>query len=329
MRPLQPASGDGGDSVGWWRAWSGRLVAVAATLASSATVSILLARTWWLFEVLSHFRVQAFVALSACAVALFVGGRPKLAVGCVLFAAINLGLILPLYLGGGEGKHAGKPRLRLLTFNAFGQNPQYDRTLELIRAIDPDIALLMEVTPGLSETLDPLKPDYTFTRFRAEPGSFGIGFLSRIPVEDSRIVEIGEPDKPAMVVRLRYGDRPLTVIGAHTMPPKGRSGFLERNTQLADLGSLSDAHEGAVIVMGDLNVTSWSPFFADLLSAGGLRDSRVGFGVQPTWPARNPLLRIPIDHVLVSEGVSVHARGTGPYIGSDHLAVICEISLAE
>ena len=39
------------------------------------------------------------------------------------------------------------------------------------------------------------------------------------------------------------------------------------------------------MLMGDMNCTSWSPYFQDMLTVSGLRDSRRGFGVEGSWPA--------------------------------------------
>ena len=80
-----------------------------------------------------------------------------------------------------------------------------------------------------------------------------------------------------------------------------------------------------VILLADLNTTSWSATFQALTTRAGLRDSRLGFGVQPTWPARLPGLRIPIDHCLVSPEVQVHDRRVEENAGSDHFAIYVDI----
>ena len=62
------------------------------------------------------------------------------------------------------------------------------------------------------------------------------------------------------------------------------------------------------MLMGDLNCTSWSPYFQDMLSESGLRGLAAGL-----WRARGagrhlPLpLRIPIDHCLMTPDVSIKA----------------------
>jgi hypothetical protein len=85
---------------------------------------------------------------------------------------------------------------------------------------------------------------------------------------------------------------------------------------------------GRVLLVGDLNMTSWSPFFSDLIQTSGLRDSRKGFGMQNSWPANRRLLMIPIDHILVSEGVKVLSRRIGQFNGSDHYPILLDFSLS-
>ena len=68
---------------------------------------------------------------------------------------------------------------------------------------------------------------------------------------------------------------------------------------------------GSTIVLGDLNCTDGSVFFRDLLATTGLRDSRLGFGRQGSWPT-DQFYRIAIDHVFVSTDIAVSDRRLGP-----------------
>ncbi len=81
------------------------------------------------------------------------------------------------------------------------------------------------------------------------------------------------------------------------------------------------------MVLGDLNVTPWSPFFRDLLREGALRNARKGYGLRPTWPTMLPPLLIPVDHCLVSSGVTVHDCRAGRNVGSDHYPLVVDFSL--
>jgi endonuclease/exonuclease/phosphatase (EEP) superfamily protein YafD len=58
-----------------------------------------------------------------------------------------------------------------------------------------------------------------------------------------------------------------------------------------------------------------------------LRDSQLGFGVQPSFPTFSWAIRIPIDHCLVSPEVVVLDRKLAPSVGSDHFPVMVELAL--
>jgi endonuclease/exonuclease/phosphatase (EEP) superfamily protein YafD len=102
--------------------------------------------------------------------------------------------------------------------------------------------------------------------------------------------------------------------------------FEARNLQLSMVADWAAERAGPVVLVGDLNTTSWSPFFSDLLSASGLRDSRLGYGVEATWPWFPLPLRIPIDHCLVSSHFDVKARRVGRNVSSDHRPIVVELA---
>ena len=67
----------------------------------------------------------------------------------------------------------------------------------------------------------------------------------------------------------------------------------------------------------------------EFLDTTQLKDSRQGFGIQPTWPQSQPIMRIPIDHVFASKGIAIHERSIGPAVGSDHFPVIVKFGLTQ
>ena len=61
----------------------------------------------------------------------------------------------------------------------------------------------------------------------------------------------------------------------------------------------------------------------------GLQSARAGRGALPTWPTFLPatFLRIPIDHILVSDHLRVISHTLGDNTGSDHLPTIAVIGV--
>ena len=138
---------------------------------------------------------------------------------------------------------------------------------------------------------------------------------------------IGKAGVPTLTANLKIDGDSIHLLGTHTLPPVDIEYVTHRNHQAAALADYVAAQKSHVALLGDLNMTSWSPVFQDLIGQSGLRDTRRGFGVQPTWPPQIPYLLIPIDHALVSPNIEVLDRRTGPNLGSDHRAVILDISL--
>ncbi len=104
--------------------------------------------------------------------------------------------------------------------------------------------------------------------------------------------------------------------------------FARRNTpELATLAERIRRTGGSRIVVGDMNCTEGSPHFTDFLRDAGLRDSRLGFGRQPSWPTDWPY-RIALDHAFVSDDLAVLDRRLGPMIGSDHFPLVLDLAPA-
>jgi endonuclease/exonuclease/phosphatase (EEP) superfamily protein YafD len=295
--------------------------------AGGATLACFVARYSWRLELASHFRVQYFWALTAAAVLLAFCRQAKLAVVAAVLAMVNLAIIAPLYIGPAQRAPTG-PTLRAMSLNVHYLNHNYGATLELIVIEQPDFVALFEVTPEWLDALDFLTPDYPHQHRLPDDGGGGIALYSRHAIVDLD-VHGEEAFAPTIVARVRVPGGPLTLLCTHPASPSSAENAGMRDRQLMQAGELARSTLGAVVLVGDLNTTSWSPTFHDLLRVSGLRDSRRGFGVEASWPSL-PLavLRIPIDHCLVSPSVTILDRRIGPPVGSDHLPVFVDFALA-
>jgi len=82
------------------------------------------------------------------------------------------------------------------------------------------------------------------------------------------------------------------------------------------------------VLVGDLNATPWNEQFRRLQKASGLSDAAdvLGKGLRPTWPVWSPMPLSPVDHVLVGGGVGVRSVGTATVPGSNHRALVVEVT---
>ena len=286
------------------------------------------ARWWWVLELAVHFRVQYACLMIPFVAVLIFQRRFKYALLPLFVLVINAAFILPLYVSRSQPA-AGSPRIRAMTANVHTANHNYERFIEFVKHENPEFFLVMEVNDRWRRRLHAFDKDYPFSISRPRPDNFGISFFSRVPVADSRVIQLADSEVPTLVMTLTIDNRLLTVIGTHPLPPVSTDYAGRRNRQIAALGDLISETSGPLVVLGDFNMTSWSPHFQDLLGRTGLKDTQQGFGVQPTWPQQMPWLLIPIDHALVSTEISVHNRYLGSQIGSDHRPIVIDFSISE
>jgi endonuclease/exonuclease/phosphatase (EEP) superfamily protein YafD len=311
----------------WWR-WLDA-VALAVMLPSVIAGS---ARWWWIGDLCVHFRLFYAVALVPLTATYLLLRRPRwlLAVGVVL--GINLSLLWPLFAPQ-PATDGIESALKAMTANVFIGNTNPRPLLNLVDDVQPDVLLLMEIDDRWLQDLEPLREAYPHTALAirdegfGEYGPFGLGIFSRYRLHDTHIHRLGTANVPIFVTQLTKDQHTWTVIGAHPYPPVSATCAKARDTFLLELAQVIAELNGPTILLGDLNLTKWSPHFADLLKVTGLVDSQSGQGYQPTWPDVLGISLIPIDHVLVSPEVAVLRRSVGPSIESDHRPVILEVGI--
>jgi endonuclease/exonuclease/phosphatase (EEP) superfamily protein YafD len=307
---------------------------VAAT--GACTVAGFLGRWGWVLELTCHFRLQYLLILTFATGFFLLGRKRKRALIAGLLAAANLLLIVPAYFRPSPGEHlreaanaGNKPcSLRALLLNVEQSNRSYRKVIDLIANVDPDVAVLLETDTPWAGALQAGLVDYPYVLSEPLDNKFGLTLLSRLPIVDQEVMFLAGRDLPSLRAEVLFDDRRFTLIAAHAVPPKSGRHARLRNEQLTALAELVGDQQHPVMILGDLNVTPWSPFFCDLLEETGLLDSRRGFGLQPSWPASFAPLRIPIDHCLGTPDIRIHDRWIGSSIGSDHFPVVVEFSLA-
>ncbi len=290
------------------------------------TLGGFLGRSWWIFDLLAHFRVQ-YLVVGLLLLAIYLLGRrimgSMLTGGLIL---LNFALILPLFIPPPTAKTQSQ-QYRLFLANVLTSNPQHERTRQRIAESDADIVALLEVNQGWLDDLNLTEMDYSYSVFEPREDNFGIALYSRFPTKGVRIIYFGTWGLPSIHVQVILDEFPINLIVTHPVPPKGNSLTWQRNLQMSQLVEYLAEFETPIIVAGDLNATSWSPYFGEWLEVSNLRDSRRGFGVQPTYLGIPRVFTIPIDHVLISSDITVHDRYVAKGIGSDHLPVIMDFSL--
>jgi endonuclease/exonuclease/phosphatase (EEP) superfamily protein YafD len=278
-------------------------------------------------ELYSHFRLQYFAASLLLLIVFIVLQSPMYAVLLLVAMAFNASYVLPWYFGATRVENGST--IRLLHANVYAGNDQYERLFELIEAEQPDVIFLQEVSPQWRDATLRLHADYPYNYVEAREGSFGIAMYSRVALDSVAHVDSPPLGYPTIVATMTVNDEALTLINTHPTIPMSRLQYEARNEQLMSIAALANQAAGAVVLTGDLNASVWSHSYRKLEASTGLRNTRHGFGILPTWPTFLPFAMIPIDHALVSDGIGVVETRTGARIGSDHQPLIVEIAVGK
>ena len=161
------------------------------------------------------------------------------------------------------------------------------------------------------------RPEITADPRRAS-GTWGVALLSRLPVRETRTFDLGRllerwdvATRYALLAQVEVGTGSVTIAAHHLS-------FAMPNAlaQMRRLGGALPAHRPTVVA-GDCNL--WGP----LATRAVKRHRRAVRG--RTWPAHRPHSQL--DHLLVSDDVTVVSARVLPRAGSDHLPVQAELAV--
>jgi endonuclease/exonuclease/phosphatase (EEP) superfamily protein YafD len=215
----------------------------------------------------------------------------------------------------------------LLNANVLMTNRDYPALLRLVEQRQPDILLLLETDEAWEKAIEPLKRVYRYDISEAIPNTYGLILMSRLPMT-GRIRHRLQPDIPSAeaTVRLR-DDSAIRLHAIHPEPPLPGDDSGERDAELVMVGRQVRDEGQAAIIVGDLNDVAWSHTSGLFRRLGGMNDPRVGRGLYPTFTAKYPLLRWPLDHLFVSPHFELLQIDLLPKIGSDHFPIFFRLCL--
>ena len=305
------------------------LVIPAVLIAVISLASFAGAWVWWL-DVLANFRAQYVVVLAVLGLIIVSSRWRRTGVAILAVALVNAFFVAPLFFGSPGEPVAGAPEVRMMSFNLLSTNEHYNEVIEYIEANAPDIVLLHEASRPWEVAMESSGLDYQIVRGRSDNLIFGTLVLAAQRVDAA---SFGFAEGDGRAIALTYQPEgwpvPVKVLSSHPVAPTTGERAALRDAQLGFAAEWAGQQDGAYLVVGDLNASPWSSPFRSLASDGGLRNSQIGFGLQPTFSANTIFpLRVPIDHLLHSDDLRVRDRRLGPPMGSDHFPLLVDLQYA-
>lgn len=306
-----------------------------AGLVAACAILTLVARQWWVADLIANLRVQLMIGMLGTILLLLILRRWKILVAVAALTMWQATALRSAYLTGGIEANQSSQRFRVFLANVLTRNQDHDQIIGQIRAADPDVIAILELSSALEASL---KQEFSsthayFVSESQDDGNFGIGLWSRYPMSHARVFHLNAPILPSIEADIQLPSCPIQFTVTHPLPPIGARNFDHRNRHLSLLAQRIQGRRQiepscSQILLGDLNLTPWSPLFEDFMASTGLQSAAAGRGLQPTW-YRWPAFPfgLLLDHGLHSGDLSCDQRAILAANGSDHRAVVFDFSV--
>lgn len=302
----------------------------------------LLARYFWVFDLLTNFVPQYTLLGGLIAFFLLLQGQRKLASIMLVFTLFNV-YQMHYYWKRDENNINGSmyDKVTILQFNVNKHNTRVDEVTTWLTRKSPelDVIVLFEVTGDWEKMIEKLSLLYPHHIVHTMRKPKDVAVFSKIPVGEFSTATLGQLDAPIILADMETAKHriPWSLGVIYPKSPMNKKSAIKRNRILAVAARRialeitspsSEALYHGRVLLGDLNITPWSPYFSDMTRISGLRDAQNGKGLMGTWPGLlGDKISIPIDHLLVSKEIRVKSREVSPRLGSDHLPVITTLEI--
>ena len=321
-------------------------------------------RLWWV-ALLNYVAIYLFIPLPILVAASVWNRRwqalTALSIPIVVFTLLYGTLFVPSLTTQTQGT-----LLTVMSFNVMFGNENAGALARTIRAQNPDIVGIQEVTPELAKVLaQELAAAYPYTTLFAiasdPPGADAVGILSKFPIDETtrfdlpgqrsainsktKIEAISPGSRMAMLAVLRVNGKRLRVVSADLdYNPTFRSPlnqwavvatqhYREKAAEIEILNrQLRQANE-PFLLLCDCNMADTSEAYAQLSTFA--RDSfrAVGWGLGHTIPVNLGVVSVPagqrVDYIWHSDDFTAQETIVGSDAGSsDHLPLIAKLQLA-
>jgi len=294
------------------------LCMLGVIVAGLAMMSLPLSYMFLIFDMASHFALHFMVFGGACLAGFFMPKwNLRTAIVLTIVGVVGIGYMAKRapYAKASITVPAKTKALKLMTFNSWLSNQNWQGVVDEIKEKDPDIITILEISHEKSPLMDALAKKYPYRVDCREVNFCHAALLSKFPFVEKKIQTRwnGPP-----FIQVKYGKElgGLSVFAVHTIRPPYYNAHWR---QIVALSKRVDMVKGLKIVMGDFNSTP----FSRTLNKFGSYTKLKRITAKPTWPAHLVgLPQVAIDHIFVSPKIKVLKKHfLGNSVGSDHFPV--------
>jgi endonuclease/exonuclease/phosphatase (EEP) superfamily protein YafD len=303
-----------------------RIIALTILVLIATTLSEL-AMLHWFAELFSHFKPHYTVFALFCVLGLALLRSWRWAAVAIALALWNSTPLMRTLLPEDEPATIATARqFTIFHFNVglHHKSPQRIMSYLAQHACEIDVVVLLEADNQFDITLDEIKGLFPYQIKYLKDSPFGIALLSKHMIDFGKVALQPSQLYPHIEATIKLPGRatPLALYAVHAPPPISGDMAEARNAKLTYIASKAAAQAQATpVVIGDFNLTPWSPYFLRFITESGLRDVRTPHRFDHTWPVifDNTTLGLAIDHSFAHPALPLIKRTIGPDLGSDHL----------
>ncbi len=286
---------------------------------------------FWISDVLHNFALHLLAGFIVLSVTGLLIKQRKLAAMALLFMILQtlhispqLPELLPFSSQQNCVECSGE-EISIFQYNLLFSNPNIPKLVEvMLSRLEHDVLVFQEVTGAHQETLAPLEFAYPFVYQQKD-----IRVFSRLPLE--KVSYSKHNAFLELIGQTSRAQTPFHLFAIHSTAPINAQAWKKRNQLLIGAAKqIAKAPMQHKILVGDMNITSYSKWFQKLINLSGLQNNQNQPLMKPSWsPLDNQPIwaSLRIDHLLTSPSVQVLEQHIGNDFGSDHLPIITRLQL--
>ncbi|MGB3590520.1 MAG: endonuclease/exonuclease/phosphatase family protein [Nonlabens sp.] len=254
-------------------------------------------------------------------------------IGCLVFQMSKFIDYTPVWPVEIQSSTAGVSPIntfKIYTANVLQKNDKHEKLIEEIKELKPDLIVFTETnTKWMNWLQESIGSDYPHKINQPQDNTYGMLVYSKLPLENAQTMFLVDPEIPSMRARVKMKNgKYFQLLAIHPTPPTPQHNPMstDRDTELMKTAIKSYQSDIPVIMLGDFNDVAWSRSTKLTKTIGKLLDLRIGRGFYNTYNAKYPLMRWPLDHILLSPEFRIKDAATGGAFGSDHFPSWAELT---
>ncbi|MEO6162264.1 MAG: endonuclease/exonuclease/phosphatase family protein [Pelobium sp.] len=218
--------------------------------------------------------------------------------------------------------------IKMINANVLQFNTAYERLLQQLKTIEPDLILLLETDKKWQEAAKSLKEEYPYTIEVPQDNTYGMLFFSKFKLKNEEVNFLVKKDIPSISCTVVLPDETeIQLWGLHPEPPVPGESLTStaKDKELSIIALKAKECKLPVLVMGDLNDVAWSSTTSLFTKTSQLLDVRKGRGFYSTFSAHHWFMRFPLDYIFCSSDFGFINMKRLEKNGSDHYPIFTHL----